>query len=207
MLGVVNNVDGGILGSNDTNDTLQGGAEDNVFFVGRGVDFIDGGAGNDVLNVDGEAIEWTFTQLANGDVVMTHPTWGENTLSNVESIFFARSGETLSIQAAIAATAGLPAQRVDSDNVVNGTNGNDTIQVVDGLQGAYGGVGDDIYNGAADSFSQVNYDGVRSEFTIVENANGSITVFHPIWGTDTGTNPRASSSTSSRAYRRWYIGK
>jgi len=188
MLGVVNNVDGGVLGSNDTNDTLQGGAEDNVFFVGRGVDFIDGGAGNDVLNVDGEAIEWTFTQLANGDVVMTHPTWGENTLSNVESIFFARSGETLSVQAAIAATAGLPAQRVDSDNVVNGTNGNDTIQVVDGLQGAYGGVGDDIYNGAVDSFSQVNYDGVRSEFTIVENANGSITVFHPIWGTDTLTN-------------------
>jgi len=119
MLGVVSGVNGGVLGSNETDDSLTGGTEDNVFFVGRGVDSIDGGAGTDTLNVDGEAIEWNFSTLADGSVVMTHPTWGTNTLTNVESIFFARSGETLSIADAIAATAGLPAQRVDSDVVMD----------------------------------------------------------------------------------------
>ena len=118
MLGVIDGVDGGVLGSNDSDDTLSGGAEDNTFFVGQGIDFIDGGAGFDVLNVDGEAIEWVFTTLADGSVVMTHPTWGTNTITNVESIFFARSGATLTVADAIAATAGLPDQRVDRYSVV-----------------------------------------------------------------------------------------
>ena len=135
MLGVVSGVNGGVLGSNETDDTLTGGTEDNVFFVGRGVDSIDGGSGTDTLNVDGEAIEWNFSTLADGSVVMTHPTWGTNTLTNVESIFFARSGETLSIADAIAATAGLPAQRVHSDVVLNGTPGDDTLVNSAGLAG------------------------------------------------------------------------
>ena len=185
MLGVVSGVNGGVLGSNETDDTLTGGTEDNVFFVGRGVDSIDGGAGTDTLNVDGEAIEWNFSTLADGSVVMTHPTWGTNTLTNVESIFFARSGETLSIADAIAATAGLPAQRVDSDVVLNGTPGDDTLVDSAGLAGLYGGVGNDTYIGVDGNFSQVNYDGLRSEFTITENADGSLNVSHPIWGTDT----------------------
>jgi len=185
MLDVVAGVNGGVLGSNDTDDTLVGGAADNVFFVGRGVDSIDGGAGTDTLNVDGEAIEWNFSTLADGSVVMTHPTWGTNTLTNVESIFFARSGETLSIADAIAATAGLPAQRVDSDVVLNGSPGDDTLVDTAGLAGLYGGVGDDTFIGVDGNFSQVNYDGLRSEFTITENDDGSLNVSHPIWGTDT----------------------
>ena len=185
MLGVVSGVNGGVLGSNETDDSLTGGAEDNVFFVGRGVDSIDGGAGTDTLNVDGEAIEWSFSTLADGSVVMTHPTWGTNTLTNVESIFFARSGETLSIADAIAATAGLPAQRVDSDVVLNGSPGDDTLVDTAGLAGLYGGVGDDTFIGVDGNFSQVNYDGLRSEFTITENDDGSLNVSHPIWGTDT----------------------
>jgi len=185
MLGVVNGVAGGVLGSNETNDVLTGGEEDNVFFVGRGQDSIDGGSGQDVLNVDGEVIEWTFVNIPNGSVVMVHPTWGVNTLTNIESIFFARSGETLTIEEAFAATAGLPRQRVDSDNVLNGGPLTDTLQDTAGLFGLYGGVGDDTFEGIAGNFSQVNYDGLRSEFTITENDDGSITVSHPIWGTDT----------------------
>ena len=188
MLGVVNGVAGGVLGSNETDDVLTGGGENNVFFVGRGTDTINGGGGQDVLNVDGEAIEWNFETLANGSVVMTHPTWGTNTLTNVESIFFARSGDTLSIADAIAATAGLPTLRVDSDTVLNGTPGSDNLQDVSGLFGLYGGVGNDTYQGVAGNFSQVNYDGLRSEFTITENNDGSITISHPVWGTDRLTN-------------------
>ena len=182
MLGLTNNVNGAIVGSNDTDDTLIGGGEDNAFFVGRGTDFVDGGGGNDVLNVDGEVIEWTFTQLANGNVLMTHPTWGANTLANIESIFFARSGTTMSVQDAIDATAGLPDQRLDSDNVINGTDGDDFLFASVGIQGLYGGVGNDTFDGDAGNFNQVNYDGIRSEFSIVDNGDGSITVFHPIWG-------------------------
>ena len=114
MIGVVEGVDGGIVGSNDTDDVLIGSAVDNTFFVGRGIDFVDGGAGFDVLNVDGDLIEWTFSTQADGSLLATHATWGANTLTNVEAIFFARSGETFSVADAIAGTAGLPAQRIDA---------------------------------------------------------------------------------------------
>ncbi len=177
-------IDGIITGSNDVDDTLIGDGGDNVFFAGRGTDVIQGGAGNDTLNVDGDIFEWTFSANADGSITMTHPTWGENTLVGIEQILSQRSGEVFSIDDAIASTNGLPRFRLDNDNVINGTNGDDTIAATADVQGFYGGTGDDVYFGT-DSFEQVNYDGARSEYNISENGDGSITVDHPIWGTDT----------------------
>lgn len=176
-------IDGVITGSNDVNDVLIGDAADNVFFAGRGTDVIRGEAGNDTLNVDGDIFEWTYSANADGSVTMTHPTWGENTLIGIEQITSQRSGETFSIDAAIASTNGLPRFRLDNDNVINGTNGDDNIQGGADVQGFYGGTGNDVYFGT-DGFEQVNYDGARSEYNITQNNDGSITVDHPIWGTD-----------------------
>ena len=115
---------------------------------------------------------------------MTHPTWGQNTLVGIEQITSQRSGETFSIDDAIASTNGLPRFRLDNDNVINGTNGDDNIQGGADVQGFYGGTGNDVYFGT-DAFEQVNYDGARAEYNITQNNDGSITVDHPIWGTDT----------------------
>ncbi len=177
-------IDGVITGSNDVDDFLNGTNGNDTFFAGRGTDVIQGGAGQDTLNVDGDIFEWTFSANNDGSVTMTHPTWGENTLVGIEQITSQRSGETFSIDDAIAATDGLPRFRLDNDNVINGTNGNDNIQGGADVQGFYGGTGDDVYFGT-DGFEQVNYDGARSEYNISQNNDGSITVDHPIWGTDT----------------------
>ena len=166
------------------NDFLNGTGGNDTFFAGRGTDVINGGAGNDTLNVDGDIFEWTFSANADGSVTMTHPTWGENTLIGIENIFSQRSGQSFTIDDAIASTDGLPRFRLDNDNVINGTNGDDNIQATADVQGFYGGTGDDVYFGT-DNFEQVNYDGSRSEYNITQNNDGSITVDHPIWGTDT----------------------
>ena len=158
-----------------------------MFFVGRGVDFIDGAGGTDELRVDGALNEWTIVMQADGSVLATHATWGANTLVNVETISFARTGETLSVADAVAQTPNAPTQLLDDDNVINGTNGDDTLTAVDGIQGLYGGVGNDTYIGQT-AGSQINYDGLRSEYAIVQNGDGSITVAHDIWGTDTLIN-------------------
>jgi Ca2+-binding RTX toxin-like protein len=181
-------VDGVLTGTNEVNDRLVGGAGDDTFYVGRGNDVVIGGAGNDTLRVDGDIIEWTFNLAADGTLTMTHPTWGENTLTGVEQLFSLRSGEAVSVTEAIRLTENLPEFRLDADNVINGTNGNDNI--VGGPDGTnfYGGLGDDSYTGSARGFDQINYDGVRSEFTFTQNADGSITAEHPIWGVDVFTD-------------------
>ena len=140
-------IDGIITGSNDVDDFLNGDAGNNTFFSGRGTDVINGGAGNDTLNVDGDIFEWTFSTNADGSVTMTHPTWGENTLIGIENILSQRSGETFTIDEAIASTNGLPRFRLDNDNVINGTNGDDFIEASEDVQGFYGGTGDDVYFG------------------------------------------------------------
>ena len=176
-------IDGVITGSNDVNDNVTGDAGDNIFFVGRGTDLVQGLGGNDTLRVDGDVFEWTYTQN-NGVLVMSHPTWGVNTLISIENIFSLRSGNSFTTNEAINSTVGLPALRVDNDNVINGTPGDDFIPGSAAVAGMYGGLGNDVFQGTA-GFDQVNYDGARAEFTFSENADGSIRVSHPIWGTDT----------------------
>ena len=188
------------------NDTLNGGNGWDTIFADRGTDIINGGNGTDTLRVDGDITEWTFTGNANGTVTMTHATWGQKTVTGIEQIFSQRSGQTVSIDDAIEMTDGLPRFRLDGDNVLNGTNGNDNMQAGGDIQGFYGGLGNDVYFGS-NNFDQVNYDGARSEYRITENNNGSITVDHPIWGTDTlndidgliftGTEPGADGERSA----------
>jgi len=179
-------INGVITGSNDVNDNLTGDAGNNTFFSGRGTDLVRGLGGTDTLRVDGDVFEWTYTQNGN-TVTMAHPTWGVNTLIDMERIFSFRSSQTFTIAQAIASTNGLPVFRLDNDNVINGTPGNDTIPGQAGIDGYYGGQGNDTYQGTG-NWEQVNYDGARAEYTFTQNANGSIRVSHPIWGTDTLVN-------------------
>jgi len=179
-------INGVITGSNNVNDNLTGDNGNNTFFAGRGNDLIRGLGGQDTLRVDGDVFEWTYTQ--DGDTVtMTHPTWGVNTLISIERIFSLRASQVFTMNQAIASTNGLPAFRLDNDNVINGTPWDDVIPTQVGVQGLYGGLGDDTYQGT-NGYDQVNYDGARAEYTFTLNANGSVRVSHPIWGTDTLVN-------------------
>ena len=176
-------INGVITGSNDVNDNLTGDSGNNVFFAGRGRDLVRGLGGTDTLRVDGDVFEWTYSELDGDTLTMSHPTWGINTLMSVEQIFALRSGENFTLNQAIASTNGLPAFRLDNDNVINGTPGDDVIPAQGSVQGFYGGLGNDTYQGTA-NFEQVNYDGARAEYTFSQRNNGSIRAVHPIWGTD-----------------------
>ena len=45
--------------------------------------------------------------------------------------------------------------------------------------------GDDVHRGNRNEYNQVDYDAPLSEFSIFKNDDGSVTVSHPIIGTDT----------------------
>lgn len=52
----------------------------------------------------------------------------------------------------------------------------------------YGGQGDDRFDGAGGKYNQVNYEGSFADYIITQNSDGSFTVQHDIWGTDTLIN-------------------
>jgi len=69
-----------LTGSDDVDDFIVGTNANDTFYVGRGNDIVEGSGGDeDVLRIDGDIIEWTFTLQNDGSLVMTHPTWGQNT--------------------------------------------------------------------------------------------------------------------------------
>lgn len=177
----------GVYSGTANNDVLSGNTTSTTFYVGMGNDTIIGNGPNDVLRIDGDVEEWTFSANNDGSVSMSHATWGVNTIIGVEQLQFMRSGTTMTVSDAIDATAGLPTFRVDGDNVINGTPGDDIMVGSRNTDNFYGGVGDDSYDGG-DGFDQVNYDGNRSEYDVTQNADGSFTLTHDVWGTDTITN-------------------
>ena len=182
-----------IAGYVDTNGALIGNMRDNIFagndtnnsfYGGMGNDVIDGAGGlNDVANFDGELIEYTISQAADGSVQMSHPSWGVDQLSGVERLFFVRESTEYAVADAVSLTADLPVFRLDADGVINGTPGRDFMLGTQNTDQFYGGTGNDVFVGRG-GFDQVNFDGALSDYTVTMSDTGAFIFQHPIWGTD-----------------------
>ena len=48
--------------------------------------------------------------------------------------------------------------------------------------------GNQVYTGSSSQYSQINYQGAASDYTITKDAHGTITISHPTLGTDTATH-------------------
>ena len=118
---------------------------------------------------------------------MSHATWGTDTLTDIDGLWFYREAAWYSVDDAIRLSDGAPEFRLDADGVLNGTTGDDRMIGDAGDDFYYGGTGNDFYNGN-EGYNQVNFDGALFEYTITQNDNGSYTFEHPVWGTDTLTN-------------------
>ena len=132
-------------------DVLHGGAgsnrieggegDDFVFSVGRGVDFIQGGAGNDVAVVDWSAQTLAFSTASGGEVAFGNFVDTAVTLTGVEAIKIstgsgADSITTLGGDDEIRTGAG--------DDYLNGAGGNDVLYGGTGSNMIDGGDGDDF---------------------------------------------------------------
>lgn len=178
----------GTITGNAGNNVLTGTNQNSVFYGDRGNDIINGNGGNyNQAEYDGSLNEYTFTQNANGSVTASHATWGTDTLTDIDGLWFTREQAWYSIEDAVRLSEGEPTFRLDEDGVLNGTPGNDRMVGTAADDFYYGGTGNDTYNGAG-GYNQVNYDGDLSDYTITQNGNGSFTFDHPVWGRDTLTN-------------------
>lgn len=182
IVGVIGN--DGVLTGNGRDNGFMGNELDNTFYGGMGNDSFDGNGGaNDLVNFDGELIEYTITQGDNGSVMMSHPTWGLDTLTDVDSVFFVREATEYSLIDAMALTEGLPVFRLDADGVLNGTPARDIMRGTNSPDQFYGGTGNDVFQGRQ-GFDQVNFDGALTDYMVTMSSNGAFIFDHPVWGRD-----------------------
>lgn len=136
----------------------------------------------DQVDYQGSLLDYSFTRNDDGTVTVSHPTLGTDTLNNIEGFWFFGEEAWYSIDQAIELTSG------NSDPVVFGTNGDDNLLGSSINNTFIGSSGDDFINGNGGAYNQVDYEGSVSDYTFVRLSNGSITVDHPLFGTDTLTD-------------------
>ena len=197
-----------------TADVANGEAGNDVITLGAG-DTANGGTGDDTFIASGKSTIITGTgvdivRAANGSANITVTDF-QNSIDRIDlvgtglkmdDLIIYQSGANAIIQSGNLTITLLnqTASSIDSadfifDAPVNtiyapggyvaGTDGADRIIGGEGFDAIYGGKGNDLIEGGKIGFNQVNYDGNVSEYTFSRNADGTVKVSHPVWGTDT----------------------
>ena len=137
------------------NDWAYGGSGTEIFLGGLGNDYINGGGGNDTAY---------FSGAATVDLRRTGPQntgEGNDTLVDIENVTAGTGGSTLTGN-----DKGNVLKSFGGQDVLDGQGGNDTL---------IGGEGNDLLQGG-DGQDTAGYSGLKSNYTWVTNADGSVTV-------------------------------
>lgn len=176
-------------------DYIEGTSGDDRLLGGDGNDTLYGGAGNDVLqgqgggynqvDYDGGPGDYTFVDNDNGTVTVTSAAWGTDTLTEIDGVWFRDAGQWYALEDLFGPSGpGDTITGTAGNDALSGTSGNDIILGDDGNDTLYGYLGDDLLDGQGGGYNQVDYDGAASDYTFVREADGSVTVSHPVYGTD-----------------------
>lgn len=192
---LVNAIDGTagrdfLVGTNE-NDVITGRAGEDYLYGGKGDDILDGGDDSDYNQVsfDGNAREYTFSRNPDGSVTVKHPVFGTDILKNIDGLWFDGEAKWYALEDVLPPLPGKTVTGTSGQDFLWGTNGNDVLIGLAGDDYFYGGRGDDIFDGGPEGdYNQVNYEGSAKDYTFTRNADGSVTVKHPIFGTDTLKN-------------------
>ena len=181
---------GGFVSGTDGADRFLGTSGNDTFYGGRGDDRYEGGGGYNQVDFDGRSTDYTFTRNGDGTIGVSHPTYGDDTLEDIDGIWFRDEGKWYDLDDLAVETPGSGDVGGDYNVIqapggfVSGTDGDDRFIGTSGKDTFYGGKGDDLYEGGAD-YDQVDYDGKPSDYTLTRNADGSVTVDSTAYGTDT----------------------
>ena len=172
---------------------INGTAGDDVLLTTAGDDIVNGNggrdegrgsagndtfnfdAGYDQVNYDGFAADYSFIQNEDGTVTVDKPN-GQDTLIGVDGIWFFDEAAWYSIDTLTSRA-----------NQINGTTGDDLLFTTDaddivngngGRDEGRGSAGNDIFN-FDDGYDQVNYDGVATDYSFIDNGDGTVTVNKP----------------------------
>lgn len=169
----------------DGDDIMLGLGGQDTFFSSLGDDTFDGGdPGYNQVDYDGVPGDYTFTLNGDGSVTVDNPTYGTDTLIDIDGVWFRGEPGWYALDTLIQGTSGT-ILGTQGDDYLTGTAGDDVFDGLGGLDTFYGGLGNDTYYGGDPGYNQVDYNGFAADYTFTRNGDDSVTVSHPTYGTDT----------------------
>ena len=162
-------------------DTVQYGTSGNdTFWVEGGTDFIDGGAGTDLLNFANSNVSpdqhWQITENASGQVVINGAGAGDNVVATLADI------ETIGMNSANFALFAAPvgggtlAVNGSSNAIVADGAGNDTLTFTNTATSYWhAGGGNDAATLSAGT-TEIYFTGPASDYTVAYNGTSTVTV-------------------------------
>lgn len=182
--------DGGYVVGTDGDDRFVGGQGDDTFYARAGDDTVIGGDGYNQIDLDGAAADYGFVRRADGTIIVTHPVYGTDTLTDIDGVWFYGEARWYGIDDLVVPETDQPniITASDAGGYLRGTAGDDVFVGAGASDVFYGGRGDDVYDGGGGDYNQVDLDGALAEYTLTDNGDGSVTLSHPEYGTDTLTD-------------------
>ncbi len=176
-------------------DTINGTISNDLIIGDQGSDIIIGSKGNDTIIGDGAGLpdeynqvnylgtgtvlnNFSFAANSDGSISVSSVQFGEDVYWGIDAIFFGEEAQVYTIDELLN-----PSQQQVQINTITGTSngeyldGTDEDDLIIGLGGDdvfYQTEGNDTFEGGT-GYNQVNYDGYSSDFTFIENADGSVT--------------------------------
>jgi len=144
----------------------------------------------DQVDYDGAITDYTFTSNSDGSVTVHHPEFGTDTLHDIDGFWFIGTATWFPLEEALASSPApsapvAPTPTAPAPSFIKGTDGDDDLIGSDIDNVFFSGNGDDYINGNGGEYNQVDYDGSIFDYKFIQNANGTISIVHPEFGTDT----------------------
>ncbi|NIX75119.1 cadherin domain-containing protein [Microvirga terricola] len=185
------------INSSERDEIINAGSGDDLIVPSGGQDFVDGGEGTDTIDYSQAwGIFSARISLVGVDEWSDAPRGGSLRLVNIENAVATAGHDTVYGSAIANRLEGRGGNdvldgRAGNDTLVSG-DGNDTIFGGDGADFIQGDAGDDSIDGGK-GFDTVVFSGSLSDYIVVANAQGSVTITDKrgIDGTDTLTGVEA----------------
>ncbi len=186
-------VQAGIIEGTSGDDVLFGSAQDDVMNGNGGEDTFISSLGNDTINgnpdaysqvnYEGGAADYTFTENVDGTIKVEGVLTGSDTLSNINGIWFSGDQQWFQIDGLL--QSGGPIEGTSGNDYLTGTVGDDVMNGNGGQDVFRSSLGDDVINGNPSNYSQVDYEGSSTDYSFVQNIDGSVSVTGALTGADT----------------------
>lgn len=103
----------------------------------------------DQVDYAGNLTDYTFVRLSNGNITVSHPTLGTDTLSSIEGFWFYGEQNWYSLEQALELAGPSPNTATDGNDQLFGTDGDDVINALDGNDTIFSSLGADMIDGGA----------------------------------------------------------